>query len=107
MKSALDSVFKVMLGVDLDSMRGTNEGTQFYKAFDEASEMTFYRYIDMLWPIKKFLNIGSEAMLRRCMKVVDGFVYEVIQSKIEQISKPNQEVPPRLSLNQIRFCVCV
>ncbi|KAI3458241.1 hypothetical protein Pfo_014904 [Paulownia fortunei] len=92
MKSALDSVFKVVLGVDLDSMRGTNEGSQFSKAFDEASEMTCYRYVDISWPIKKFFNVGSEATLKKCMKVVDGFVYKVIQSKIEQISKPNQDL---------------
>ncbi|KAL0304158.1 UNVERIFIED_CONTAM: cytochrome [Sesamum radiatum] len=64
MKSALDSVFKVVLGVDLDSMRGTNEGSQFSKAFDEASEKTCFRYVDMTWPMKKFLNIGSEATLK-------------------------------------------
>ncbi|KAG8381444.1 hypothetical protein BUALT_Bualt06G0122600 [Buddleja alternifolia] len=93
MKSALDSVFKVVLGVDLDSMHETNKGTKFSKAFDEASEMTCYRYVDISWPIKKFLNIGSEATLRKCMKVVDGFVYTVIQSKIEQISNPNEDSP--------------
>ncbi|KAK4385086.1 cytochrome [Sesamum angolense] len=92
MKSALDSVFKVVLGVDLDSMRGTNEGSQFSKAFDEASEMTCFRYVDMTWSIKKFLNIGSEATLKKCMKIVDGFVYKVIQSKIEQMSKPNENL---------------
>ncbi|KAL0294778.1 UNVERIFIED_CONTAM: cytochrome [Sesamum radiatum] len=92
MKSALDSVFKVVLGVDLDSMRGTNEGSQFSKAFDEASEKTCFRYVDMTWPMKKFLNIGSEATLKKCMKIVDGFVYKVIQSKIEQISKPNENL---------------
>ncbi|XP_075484209.1 cytochrome P450 704C1-like [Primulina tabacum] len=91
MKGALDSVFKVVLGVDLDSMRGTDEGTQFSKAFDEASEMTCYRYVDMSWPIKKFLNVGSEATLKRCMKIVDSFVYKVIQSKTEQMNKPKDD----------------
>ena len=41
MKSSLDSVFKVILGVDLDSVLGTNEeGTRFAIAFDEASVTT-------------------------------------------------------------------
>lgn len=92
MKGALDSVFKVVLGVDLDSLRGTDEGTQFSKAFDEASEMTCYRYVDMSWPIKKFLNVGSEATLKRCMKIVDAFVYKVIQSKTEQMNKPKDDL---------------
>ncbi|KAK6155802.1 hypothetical protein DH2020_010050 [Rehmannia glutinosa] len=91
MKAALDSVFKVVLGVDLDSMRGTSEGSQFSQAFDEASEMTCYRYVDISWPIKKFFNIGSEATLKKCVKIVDKFVYKVIESKMEQMSKPNPE----------------
>ncbi|XP_057798447.1 cytochrome P450 704C1-like [Salvia miltiorrhiza] len=84
MKSSLDSVFKVVLGVDLESMRGANQGDQFSKAFDQASEMTTLRYVDISWPIKKFLNVGSEATLRKCMKVVDAFVYKVIDNKIAQ-----------------------
>ncbi|GFP98381.1 cytochrome p450 704c1 [Phtheirospermum japonicum] len=90
MKSALDTVFKVVLGVDLDSMSGTTEGSQFSKAFDEASEMTCYRYVDISWPIKKFLNVGSEATLRKCIKVIDAFVYKVIENKMEMMSKPDQ-----------------
>ncbi|KAK4489493.1 hypothetical protein RD792_005302 [Penstemon davidsonii] len=93
MKSAMDSVFKVVLGVDLDSMSGTNEGAQFSNAFDEASEMTTYRYVDKSWPVKKFLNIGSEAKLKKSMYVVDDFVCKVIESKIEQMRKPNDNLP--------------
>ncbi|KAL1531470.1 cytochrome P450 704C1-like protein [Salvia divinorum] len=89
MKSALDSVFKVVLGVDLESMSGADD--QFSKAFDQASEMTTLRYVDVTWPIKKFLNIGSEYTLRKCMKVVDSFVYEVINSKIAQTRKSQHE----------------
>ncbi|PIN26646.1 Cytochrome P450 CYP4/CYP19/CYP26 subfamily [Handroanthus impetiginosus] len=93
MKSALDSVFNVVLGVDLDMIRGTNEEfTEFTKAFDEASELTTFRYVDPSWRIKKFLNIGSEATLKKRVKVIDEFVYKVIQSKMDQISKPNKDL---------------
>ncbi|KAL3645254.1 hypothetical protein CASFOL_010434 [Castilleja foliolosa] len=90
MKSALDTVFKVALGVDLDSMSGKTEGSQFSKAFDQASEMTCYRYVDISWPIKKFLNVGSEATLKKCIKVIDAFVYKVIENKMELMNKPDQ-----------------
>lgn len=57
MKSALDSVFKVLLGVELDSMCGTNEeGTQFPHCFDEASAITLFRYVDVLWTLERLLN---------------------------------------------------
>eukprot|EP00261_Vitis_vinifera_P040195 XP_019081438.1 PREDICTED: cytochrome P450 704C1 isoform X3 [Vitis vinifera] len=88
MKSMMDSVFKVVLGVELDSICGTNqEGTQFSNSFDEANELTFYRYVDLFWKAKRFLNVGSEAKLRNSIKVVDQYVNKVIQSKIEEIHK--------------------
>ncbi|RVW41149.1 cytochrome P450 704C1 [Vitis vinifera] len=84
MKATLDSIFKVAFGVELDSMCGSNEeGTKFGSAFDDASAMTLYRYVDIFWTIKKSLNIGSEATLKRSIKVVDDFVYKLIHSKTE------------------------
>ncbi|KAK4559931.1 hypothetical protein RGQ29_008930 [Quercus rubra] len=94
MKSTLDSVFKIVLGVELDSMCGTyEEGIRFSNAFDEASSITSYRYVDIFWKIKRFLNIGSEAVLRNNMKVIDEFVYKVITSKIEQVNNPLVDLP--------------
>uniref|UniRef100_A0A803KYY3 Cytochrome P450 704C1-like n=1 Tax=Chenopodium quinoa TaxID=63459 RepID=A0A803KYY3_CHEQI len=84
MKSTLDSIFKVALGVDLDSMCGSNEeGKKFGQAFDDASASTMLRYVDIFWPIKKFLNIGAEAKLKRSVKIVDEFVYKLISNKVE------------------------
>jgi hypothetical protein len=61
MKSTLDSLFQVAFGIELDSMCGSNEeGKNFANAFDDSSAMTVWRYVDIFWRIKKFLNIGSE-----------------------------------------------
>ncbi|XP_042505626.1 cytochrome P450 704C1-like [Macadamia integrifolia] len=84
MKSTLDSIFKVGFGVELDSMPGSTEGTKFPNAFDDSSALTLWRYVDILWPIKKFLNIGSEAALRKNIKVIDSFMYKLISQRIEQ-----------------------
>ncbi|KAK1575219.1 hypothetical protein Q3G72_003538 [Acer saccharum] len=89
MKSTLNSVFEVALGVELDSMcRSSEEGTNFSKAFDDSSAMTLWRYVDLSWQIMKYLNIGSEALLKKSIEVVDAFVYKLIHSKIEQMHKP-------------------
>jgi hypothetical protein len=88
MKSTLDSVFKVILGVELDTMCGTyREGTQFSIAFDEASAAIMFRYVNFLWKVQQFLNIGSEAVLEKSL-MIDDYVYKVITSKIEQSQKP-------------------
>lgn len=86
MKSTLDSIFRVAFGFDLDSMCGSNEeGARFSRAFDDASEITAWRYVDILWKIKKALNVGMEAKLKQNIRVVDEFVYKLIHSKIQQM----------------------
>lgn len=86
MKSTLDSIFKVAFGVELDSMCGSSEeGAIFSNAFDDSSAMTLWRYVDVFWKIKRILNTGSETVLKKNIKVIDSFVYKLIQSKTEQI----------------------
>ncbi|KAI4303475.1 hypothetical protein MLD38_039098 [Melastoma candidum] len=84
MRSTLDSIFKVAFGVELDSMCGSDqEGAEFSAVFDDASACTLWRYVDVSWRVKKLLNIGSEAKLKKHVKVIDNFVYKLIRSKIE------------------------
>lgn len=93
MKSTLDSIFKVAFGVELDSMCGSSEeGTKFSTAFDDSSAVTLRRYVDVFWRIKKALNIGVEAELKKNIKVIDDFVYKLIHRKAEQMDKlPNDD----------------
>ncbi|PNX58781.1 cytochrome p450 704c1-like protein [Trifolium pratense] len=86
MKSTLDSIFKVAFGTELDSMCGTNEeGKNFAIAFDSANALTLYRYVDVFWKIKKFLNLGSEATLRKNAQIVHEFLIKLITTKIEEM----------------------
>ncbi|PQQ07163.1 hypothetical protein Pyn_13682 [Prunus yedoensis var. nudiflora] len=69
-KAASDSIVKVLLGIDLDTMYGTNEeATQFSNAFDVANEMAIYRYADFSWKIKNKIetvpNSGDELHLKK------------------------------------------
>ncbi|CAA7391773.1 unnamed protein product [Spirodela intermedia] len=87
MRSTMDSIFKVGFGVEIDALRGTNEeGARFSKAFDDASEQVTWRYADVMWKIKRVLNVGAEAALRRNIRVIDNSVYKIIDQKIEQLS---------------------
>ena len=92
MKASLDSIFRVGFGVELDSMCGSNEeDTKFSSAFDDASALTLYRYVDIFWTIKRSMNIGSQAMLKRSIKVVDDFVYKLIHIKTEQMKNSQND----------------
>ncbi|CAK9186495.1 unnamed protein product [Ilex paraguariensis] len=104
MKSTLDSIFKVAFGVELDSMCGSSEeGRIFSNAFDDASAVTLRRYVDILWKIKKALNIGSEAELKRNIKVADDFVFKLICSKTEQMHKSQDDSSVSESLQGFCF----
>ncbi|KAL7083293.1 hypothetical protein ACP275_14G152300 [Erythranthe tilingii] len=84
MKATLDSIFRVAFGVELDTMCGSSEeGCEFSDAFDDASAMTLWRYVDISWKIKRAFNVGSEAKLKKSLRVVDDFVYKLISSKSE------------------------
>ncbi|XP_057455313.1 cytochrome P450 704C1-like [Lotus japonicus] len=86
MKSTLDSIFQVAFGTELDSMCGSNEeGKKFAHAFDTASALTLYRYVDVFWKIKKFLNIGSEATLRKNTEILTAFVFKLINTRVQQM----------------------
>ncbi|KAH7692451.1 Abieta-7,13-dien-18-ol hydroxylase protein [Dioscorea alata] len=84
MKSTLDSIFKVGFGVELDTLSGCNEqGTLFSRAFDDSNHIVFHRYSDLFWKVKRYLNIGIEARLKKNLKVIDGFVFQLIHEKRE------------------------
>ncbi|KAI9084545.1 hypothetical protein K1719_033533 [Acacia pycnantha] len=86
MKSTLDSIFQVAFGTELDTMCGSNEeGKKFADAFDTSSGATLFRYVDVLWGLKKFLNIGSEACLRKNTKILNDFVFKLINARIQQL----------------------
>ncbi|XP_076915003.1 cytochrome P450 704C1-like [Bidens hawaiensis] len=86
MQSALDSIFKVGFGVDLNCVDGSSkEGNAFIKAFDDSNAITYWRYVDPLWKIKRFLNIGCEAALKNNIRLVQKFVLNLISRRREQL----------------------
>ncbi|WOL19173.1 Cytochrome P450 [Canna indica] len=88
MRSTMDSIFKVGFNVDLDTLSMlSEEGRAFAKAFDESSDLILWRYADISWKIKRFLNIGSEATLRKNIQVTDEFVYQLIRNTEELFSE--------------------
>ncbi|EOX96172.1 Cytochrome P450, family 704, subfamily A, polypeptide 1, putative [Theobroma cacao] len=82
MKYTMESMFKVGFGIDLNWMEGSiEEGTTFVKAFDDANESVCLRYINTFWKLKRALNIGSEASLKKNIKVIDNFIHNVLSTK--------------------------
>ncbi|KAK9040539.1 hypothetical protein V6N11_015687 [Hibiscus sabdariffa] len=89
MKYTMESIVKVGFGVDLNCMSlssDKDEGMAFIKAFDDATQSVYFRYVDPLWKLKRFLNIGSEASLKSNIKIIDNFIYNVLRTKRKQLA---------------------
>ncbi|KAI7727286.1 hypothetical protein M8C21_026947 [Ambrosia artemisiifolia] len=92
MKSTLDSIFKVGFGFDLDTLSGSDAvSNQFMTAFDDSNGLIFWRYVDLLWRVKRYFNIGSEATLKKNIRVIDNFVYKLIRHKREQMKNKKDD----------------
>ena len=80
----MDSIFKVGFKVELNCLEGSRkEGTAFMKAFDDSNALVYWCYVDPFWKLKRFLNIGSKAGLKKKIKFLDDFVHGVIRTKRE------------------------
>ncbi|KAG5570785.1 hypothetical protein H5410_060551 [Solanum commersonii] len=87
LKSSMDSLFQVAFGIELESVCRS------------MSELSFWRYIDLFWRIKKVLNIGSEAKLKRSGQILDWYIYNLISTKTEQLSHDHQHDSSRKEEN--------
>lgn len=87
MKCTLDSIFKVGFGVELNCLeKSSKEANIFMKAFNDSNAFVFKRYLDPLWKLKRVLNFGSEAALKKNIKIIDDFVHSLIKTRRELLS---------------------
>ncbi|WOL05717.1 Cytochrome P450 [Canna indica] len=87
-KSTMDSIFRIGFGLQLNCLDGSDhEGSKFAKAFDDSNEFIMLRYVNVFWKMMRFFNIGAEATLKANIKVVDEFIYKLINIRIAQIEK--------------------
>lgn len=86
MRLTLDSICKVGFGVDIGSLSPSLPAIPFANAFDEANRLIVRRYIDPFWKLKRTLTIGGEAKLKKCINVVDTFIYKVIETRRAEMS---------------------
>ncbi|XP_072988116.1 cytochrome P450 704B1 [Typha latifolia] len=87
MRMTLDSICKVGFGVEIGTLSPDLPDNSFAQAFDTANIIVTLRFIDPLWKIKRFLHIGSEALLKKSIKVVDEFTYNMIRQRKAEIEQ--------------------
>ncbi|XP_055817338.1 cytochrome P450 704C1 isoform X2 [Solanum dulcamara] len=86
MRCSLESIFKVGFGVDLNCLDGSSgDDNKFIKAFDDSNALSYWRYVDPLWKLKRYFNIGSELLLKNNIKFIREFVDELIRTRRKQL----------------------
>uniref|UniRef100_A0A6N2LR97 NAC domain-containing protein n=1 Tax=Salix viminalis TaxID=40686 RepID=A0A6N2LR97_SALVM len=87
MRMTLDSICKVGFGAEIGTLAPSLPDNRFARAFDTANIIVTLRFIDPLWKMKKFLNVGSEALLDKSIKIVDDFTYSMIRKRKAEIEE--------------------
>ncbi|KVI10055.1 cytochrome P450 [Cynara cardunculus var. scolymus] len=72
-----------------EKMMDLQASNRFMKAFDDSNGLVYWRFVDLLWKVKRYLNIGSEAVLKENIRIIDNFVYKLIRNKREQMEDGN------------------
>ncbi|PKI75476.1 hypothetical protein CRG98_004146, partial [Punica granatum] len=87
MRMTLDSICKVGFGVEVGTLAPNLPENHFARAFDAANIIVTLRFIDPMWRLKRFLNVGSEAVLEKSIKIIDDFTYSVIRKRKAEIAE--------------------
>ena len=106
MRSTMDAICKLGFGVEVNSLSNIKSGPEasFANAFEIANIMLFGRHFDPAWKLKRYFNIGSEATIKKSIKIVDDFVYNVIQTRRHEISLQNNNVRQNPQLINCLIC---
>ncbi|CAN6484505.1 unnamed protein product [Victoria cruziana] len=87
MRMTLDSIGKVGFGTDIGTLSPQLPNNEFARAFDTANSIVTMRFLDPLWRIKRFFQVGSEASLNHSIKFLDDFTYAMIRRRKAEIQE--------------------
>jgi cytochrome P450 len=87
---ALDAFAAIAMTADIDSLAG-KDSCAFGAALDVANEqlVSRFRQLRTIWPLLKWLNVGSEARHTAAIKVIDDLAYSLIDDVIARQVKGN------------------
>ncbi|ESQ40764.1 hypothetical protein EUTSA_v10013132mg [Eutrema salsugineum] len=88
LRLTFDNVCMVAFGVDPGCLGSNLPEIPFAKAFEDATEATFFRFVMPTFARKlmRSLNLGSEKKLKESIKGVDDFADEVIRTRKKELS---------------------
>eukprot|EP01061_Rhynchopus_euleeides_P027422 TRINITY_DN445_c0_g1_i15.p1 TRINITY_DN445_c0_g1~~TRINITY_DN445_c0_g1_i15.p1 ORF type:complete len:432 (+),score=156.73 TRINITY_DN445_c0_g1_i15:67-1362(+) len=87
-----DGINRVAFNKNVDSLRGDEDDLAFQAAFDSALNACTERFLTPWWPIMRMLNIGFEKQLSSDMKVIESYIYNVVDGYFNEQGQVRDEV---------------
>ncbi|CAF1011707.1 unnamed protein product [Didymodactylos carnosus] len=97
----MDCICDIAFGLNLNTLTlSVPDAQEFVDAFDQANYLSSLRFIqpEFSWRLKRLFNIGSEKKLKDCMKIVDRFIYNIIQQRQNDDTTTNNKRGDLLTL---------
>ncbi|CAN1812348.1 Cytochrome P450 86B1 [Linum perenne] len=88
LRLTFDNVCMIAFGVDPGCLTLGLPEISFAKAFEDATEATMFRFMmpTCLWRAMRWLDVGSERVLRRSIQGVDEFAEGVIRARKKELA---------------------
>ncbi|KAJ4774346.1 hypothetical protein LUZ62_058603 [Rhynchospora pubera] len=87
LRLTFDNVCMLAFGIDPGCLRPGLPDIPFAHAFEEATEATIIRFVTptAIWKALRFADLSNERRLRRSLRQVDEFAYNVIDTRKKEL----------------------
>ncbi|XVF85092.1 hypothetical protein PTKIN_Ptkin17bG0090300 [Pterospermum kingtungense] len=89
LRLTLDNICTAALGIDPGCLDLHLQEVPFAKAFEEATELTLFRFLmpPFVWKPLKFFRLGSEKRLYEAIEVVHDFADKTVRNRREKLNR--------------------
>ncbi|KAH7446256.1 hypothetical protein KP509_01G047800 [Ceratopteris richardii] len=86
MRMTMDSLCKVLFGMEGEGLKTTLPEDPFGRAFDNVNDIIISRLVNPFWKIQRALNIGKEKLVKDNLAVLNSLIADVVQKRKNSIS---------------------
>jgi cytochrome P450 len=86
LRLTMETICQVSFGIGIGTLEPSLPDIPFAKAFENANELSAHRFVDPLWKLKRFFNVGAEATMVKSIKQIDDFAYDVIYARKQEVA---------------------
>ncbi|KAH7446249.1 hypothetical protein KP509_01G047100 [Ceratopteris richardii] len=86
MRMTMDSLCKLLFGMDGQNLESRLPEDPFGKAFDNFNDIIITRRVNPFWKIQRALNMGKEKIVNENLEVLISLISNIIEKKKENMS---------------------